>query len=273
MIGIISGAEGVQQPLGGLLRLEFFDPVPISLSDGRVLSRENLPGDVVDGAVKVLSCLDALVRDTGFDVDDRLLLRRVEETVFEAVHQDMPDAAYAEAYAGGISARVGGFDHAAADCACKLAYCMQRRSAGYANPSRIRADDRTCTNILTMVGRMNAFLDVMGPVRRICFRFPGGYGKAVNSGFGMFLTDECLWDVTTSADPLPEKARLALLIRYVLSRGSKDPALTNIRNIGIMNPRLHCAYMMPAGDIPQDVLEYVAEGIVGIDSLRIPSGA
>ena len=267
MTGIIFATDGVQQPLGGLLKLEFFDPVPISLNDGRVLSRENLPGDVIDGAVKILSCLDALVRDTGFDVDDRLLLKRAEEAVFESVHSEVPSAAYAESYAGGISARVGGFDNAAADCACKLSYCMHKHTGGYANPSRIRADDRTCTNILTMVGRMNAFLDVMGPVRRICFRFPGGYGRAVTSGFGMYLTDECLWDVTTSADPLPEKARLALLIRYVLSRGSKDPALADVRNIGIMNPRLHCAYMMPAKEIPADVLEYVAEGIVGVDSL------
>ena len=265
MTGIIAGTAGVQQPNGGLLKLEFFDPVPISLNDGRVLSRENLPGNVIDGAVKILSCLDALVRDTGFDVDDRLLLKRVEETVFERTHSEVPDSRYAEAFAGGISPRIGGFDNAAADCACKLSYCMQRKDTGYSNPSRVRADDRTCTNILTMVARMNAFLDVMGPVRRICFRFPGGYGRAVSSGFGMFLTDECLWDVTTSPDPLPEKARLALLIRYVLSRGSKDPALADVRNIGIMNPRLHCAYMMPAKDIPQDVLEYAAEGIVGID--------
>ena len=269
MSGIIESASAVAQPQGGLLSLRFFDPVPISLNDGRVLSRENLPGDVVDGAVKILSCLDAMVRDTGFSVDEKVLLDRVEETVFEVLHKDIPDAPYAEAYSKGVMPRVSGFDHAAADCACKLAYCLEKRNGGYSNPSRIRADDRTCSNVLTMVNRMGAFFDLMGPLRRICFRFAGGYGRAVDRGFGMFLTDECLWDVTTSNDPLPEKARLSLLIRYVLSRGSKDPALNSVRNIGIMNPRLHCAYMMPASEIPEDVLMFAAQGIVGLEDFKL----
>ena len=268
MTGIIAGTYGITQPKGGILRAEFFDPVPVSLAYDRVLSKENLPGDIVGGAVKILSCLEAMARDTGFDVDSSVLLERAERAVFENDHSRIAESASAEVFAKGLTARVTGFDMAAADCACKLSFCMLGPNGRSVGPSRIRADDRTCNNILTMADRMTSFLDVMGPVRRICFRFTGGYGKAVNEGYGLFLTDRCLWDVTVSPDPLPEDARLRLLVRYVLCRGSADPALRSVENIGIMNPRLNCAYMMSASAIPSDVLTYAAEGIAGIDDSR-----
>ena len=264
MTGILSGTSSIPQPKGGILKAEFFDPVPVSLSYGRILSKENLPGDVVSGAVKMLSCLEAMARDTGFDLDGRLLLERTERAVFETDHQHIADRESAETYARGITARVGGFDMAAADCACKLAFCLLAPEGRSVSPSRIRADDRTCNNILTMVERMTFFLDVMGPVRRICFRFNGGYGNAIDEGYGLFLTDGCLWDVTVSPDPLPDDARLRLLVRYVLSLNAVDPSLKSITNIGVMNPRLNCAYMMPVSSIPEDVLLYASEGIVGV---------
>ncbi len=42
-----------------------------------------------------------------------------------------------------------------------------------------------------------------------------------------------------------------------------------MRNIGIMNPRLHCAYMMPASEIPEDVLMFAAQGIVGLEDFKL----
>ena len=271
MTGILGGTADVAGLRDGLLKVELFDPVPISLNDGRILSKENLPGDIVDGAVKILTCLDALVRETGFNVDDQVLLDRVERAVFEVRHSDVTDSMFAEAFSRGLSVRVSGFDHAAADCACKLAYCLLKPNGRFTNPSRIRADDRTCSNILLMTERMSYFLDAMGPARRICFHFGGGYGRAVDSGYGMFLTDGCLWDITTSADPLPEDARIRLLLRYALSVGCTDPALRSVSNIGIVNPRLHCAYMTSVRRIPEETLRYVAEGVAGIEGFKTPS--
>ena len=270
MTGILGATADVTGLRDGILNVELFDPVPISLNDGRILSKENLPGDLVDGAVKTLSFLEAIVRQTGFNVDSALLLDRVEKTVFETTHDKVAYSAFANTFAEGLSVTVQGFDHAAADCACKLAYCLQKPGGRFTNPSRIRADDRTCSNILLMVERMSYFLDAMGPARRVCFRFNGGYGRAVDSGYGMFLTDGCLWDVTTSSDPLPEDARLRLLTRYALSVGCADPALKSVTNIGIVNPRLHCAYMTTIRRIPEETLRYVAEGVAGIEGFEIP---
>lgn len=213
MTGILEGIGNVMSPGGGFLSLDMFDPVPVSLSDGRILSKENIPGSAVEGAVTLLSCMDALARDTGFEVDDQVLLERVEDALFEKRHLSLPGGAAADAYAKGITCRSGGFDAAAADCACRLALFLTGGS-GFANPSRMRADDRTCSNIVMMTERMQSFLLLMGPARRVCFRLPGG--SAIDRGYGVFLTDGCLWDVTTSPDPLPEKARLRLLVRYAM---------------------------------------------------------
>lgn len=213
MTGILEGIRGVSPPGGGFLPLDRFDPVPVSLSDDRVLSRENVPPSVVEAAVQILFCMDAIARDTGFEADDRVVLDRVEDALFERRHRSLEGGAAADAYANGIVCRTGGFDAAAADCACRLALLFSGAS-GYANPSRMRADDRTCSNIITMVERMNSFLSLMGPARRVCFRLPGG--SAIRGGYGILLTDGCLWDLTASADPLPVNARLKLLVRYVM---------------------------------------------------------
>lgn len=40
--------------------------------------------------------------------------------------------------------------------------------------------------------------------------------------------------------------------------------MSSAENIGIMNPRLNCAYMMPAKDIPVHDLEYIRTGVIGL---------
>lgn len=154
MTGIRGVTGRIDVPGGIVPGLELFDPVPVSVSDGRILSRENIPGNAVEGAVLILSAMDALARDTGFEIDDGILLERIEDAVFEKRHRDMEGGDLAEAYARGITARQGGFDTASADCAARLALFLSG-SSGYANPSRMRADDRTCSNILLMTERMS----------------------------------------------------------------------------------------------------------------------
>lgn len=266
MTGIVEGTRDVEQPPGGFLGLDRFDPVPISQATNRVPIRENIPATVVDGTVSLLSCLDAMARDTGFDVDGAVLLERAEEAVFETVHGEMFEREAASVFAKGVSAHVGGFDYPAIDCACKLVSCILPDIR--VSPLAIRPDDRTCANISTMVDRVSSFLDVMGPARRICFRLNGGYGRNIDRGFGMFLTDNCLWDVVSSHDPLPQDARLRLLVRYGMCTRAADPALKSIPNIGVFNPRLHCAYMMPVRDIPPESLTFISECVIGNGTTR-----
>lgn len=266
MAGITEGCRLVSQPPEGLLPLGRFDPVPISLNDGRVLSRENLAGDIVGGAVKLLAACEMISRESGYDMDERAILSRAERAVFEVSPEKVPDSEFIDVYSRGIAVKFGGgFDYSSIDCACKLSAFFIGNFGQYGNASRIRADDRTCGNIRTMVTRVETFLDLVGPVRRMCFRFPGGYGRAIDDGCGEYLTDGSLWDVCTSRDPLPLDNRLRLLVRYVMCTHSKDPLMKGIKNIGIVNPRLNCAYMMPVDEIPEETLYYAERGIVGLD--------
>ncbi|WP_400237020.1 hypothetical protein [Methanomethylophilus alvi] len=258
-----------------------FDPVPLTFRDGRYLGQDNIGWDIVESAVSLLSTLVFLNERNGYMYERKLMeLKEAERITFQRLRIKSLDtygtASSIDAFEDGINCRYGGdFDDASVDNACKLAaYALTSGGAGrYAHPSRIRANDHTCENIRIMVRRTVGFFANMGPVTRIGFDMPGGYGGRITEGYGNYLTGSTVWDMTTSTEPLPKDKVLQLLVRYVMCRHSDDPEIGSVTNMGLVNPRLNCAYIVSGSRIDPSVIEHVEKEIVGYRpdlTVRVP---
>ena len=79
--------------------------------------------------------------------------------------------------------------------------------------------------------------------------------------------------MTTSTEPLPQDKVLQLLVRYVMCRHSDDPEIGSVTNMGLVNPRLNCAYIVNGSRIDPSVIEHVEKEIVGYrpdPTVRVP---
>jgi len=263
MAGIAEGVRGFPQPSGGLLKPSIFDPVPLAFNDGRYIGQDNLPGDIVEGAVCLLSFFSLFSAMSGYSYAERdACLKEAERTAFQDCSPGWTGAygtaSGADAFEDGIACAYSkDIEPYAADCACRLA----AGAAGGYRPARVRADDRTCSNIASMVRRTVVFFGNNGPVKRIGFSFGAGYGERIGSGFGHFLTDACIWDMSVTQDPLPPERTMRLLVRLVMCRESGDPDLERISNIGLLNPRLGCAYVTSLSRVPQEAVQAARDTI------------
>ncbi|MGI6008904.1 MAG: hypothetical protein ACOX8X_02110 [Methanomethylophilus sp.] len=265
MAGIAAGVRAFAQPPGGLLKPGIFDPLPLAFNDGKYVGQDNLPGEIIEGAVGLLSCFNLFSWMHGYDFGMRdACLKEAERTAFQGLPAyglgGYGEASAADVFEAGISCSYGNeADPPSADCACRLAAAAL---GGSYRPAKVRADDRTCSNIEIMVRRTVGFFSGDGTLRRIGFDFGSGYGERIDSGYGWFLNDTGIWDMTASRDPLPSDRTLQLLVRYVLCRDSGDPVLEKVENIGLVNPRLGCAYLTNVSKIPQEAIQ-AAEDIIG----------
>ena len=63
------------------------------------------------------------------------------------------------------------------------------------------------------------------------------------------------------------------LVRYVMCRHSDDPEIGSVTNMGLVNPRLNCAYIVSGSRIDPSVIEHVEKEIVGYrpdPTVRVP---
>ena len=263
MAGIAEGVRGFPQPPGGLLKAGIFDPVPLAFNDGRYIGQDNLPGDIVEGAVCLLSCFSLFSAMSGYSYGERdACLKEAERTAFQDCAPGWTGpygtVSKADAFEDGIACAYGKeIEPYTAACACRVA----AGAAGGYRPARVRADDRTCSNIATMVRRTVGFFGNNGPLRRIGFSFGAGYGERISSGFGLFLTDSFIWDMAVTQDPLPPDRTMRLLVRLAMCRESGDPDLERISNIGLVNPRLGCAYVTSLSRVPPEALQAACDAV------------
>ncbi len=161
---------------------------------------------------------------------------------------------------------VKGLDDQSIEHACKLAGfdVAYRHSVGaYSAVEAIQPDTLTISNIRTMAKRAAAFFEKIGPVTKDGFTFEGGYSRLITSGDGDFLTGTGLWDLKVSKSGPTSKHTLQVLVYYLLGLRSVHSEFKNIHKLGIMNPRLNKAYVIPVQDIPLDVIEEVNTHVIG----------
>lgn len=268
MTGIDKGTEYADYPPGGFVPAGLFSPIPLMPGDGRPLGHDSIDSGTVLGAVSLLSVLTLLNERDGYRYDRAAAeIKEAERIAFihlENNHLGMyGSSSYSDVFEDGINCRYGGeLDDASVDCACKLS-AFAASGGKLSHPSRIRADDRTCANIRTMVRRTVAFLTGMGPVSRMGFEIPGAGGSRITKGTGNYITKDTVWDITVSSEPLPRDGVLKVLVRYIMCRHSDDPVLRSVKNIGLLNPRLGCAYIADASEIDPKTVEVVERDILG----------
>ena len=122
----------------------------------------------------------------------------------------------------------------------------------------------TIENIRTMVSRSLDFFKTYGPVTKDGFDFaPNGYTDIVEFGDGDFLTEDTLWDFTTSHKTPTSRDTLRLLMYYIMGKHSDNPIFDSIYRIGIYNPRSNSVYLFGMYNMPFGTIREVEQDVIG----------
>lgn len=122
----------------------------------------------------------------------------------------------------------------------------------------------TIENIRTMVSRSLDFFKTYGPVTKDGFDFaPNGYTDIVCFGDGDFLTEDTLWDFTTSHKTPTSRDTLRLLMYYIMGKHSGNPVFDSIYRIGIYNPRSNSVYLFGMYNMPFGTIREVEQYVIG----------
>ena len=132
----------------------------------------------------------------------------------------------------------------------------------------INPDDKTISNIRTMVNRSISFFEKYGPITCDGFTFQGGYTATVTSGDGDFLTADTLWDFKVSYQAPKSAHTLQLLMYYIMGCHSIHQEFKQIEYLGIFNPRLNCVYRFKLSELSQDIISEVETDIIGYETSK-----
>ena len=150
--------------------------------------------------------------------------------------------------------------------ACKLSGYDVAYRAGpshFVSIDTINPDQNTIANIRVMVNRGLSFLNAYGPLVKDEFTFEGGgYTDTVSSGDGDYLTKDTLWDFKVSKkDPLA-KHTLQLLMYYIMGKHSHNVIFSDIKNIGIFNPRLNRVYQYEVTSKDDEIIKEIERDVI-----------
>ena len=130
----------------------------------------------------------------------------------------------------------------------------------------INPNDKTISNIRTMVNRSISFFEEYGPITSDGFTFQGGYTATVTSGDGDFLTADTLWDFKVSYQAPKSAHTLQLLMYYIMGCHSIHQDFKQIEYLGIFNPRLNHVYRFKLSELSRDIISEVETNIIGYET-------
>lgn len=162
--------------------------------------------------------------------------------------------------------KIKGIDENSIKYACKLAgfdVCIRSSILSYIPVQEIKPDKYTINNIIIMIKRSISFWENYGPIIKEHFTFEGGYTDIISSGDGDYLTQDTLWDFKVSKNEPTSKHRLQILIYYIMGMHSIHNEFSNIKKLGIYNPRLNKIYLINISLIPERVIDSVSIKIIG----------
>lgn len=254
MSSVTGRIKGSKQPRGG-----YINPRSMEcrrLDDGRHLhANESIHSSIAGLAVDYLSRLA-----NGATPQDAFAISLLGAELLGVEERARAEVSLARLTSGVLP------DGDAVEAACCLAgYDVAFRvGPQHYNPdARTQPDGPTVENIQTMVVRAVEFFAEYGPVTLDGFTFPGGYTDIVTSGDGDFLTSDTLWDFKVSVNEPTKNHTLQLLMYYLMGNHSGQTEFETITHLGLFNPRLNTVYRIAVTDVPAQVIEEVAQDVIG----------
>lgn len=161
---------------------------------------------------------------------------------------------------------ITGLDNQSIINACKLCgydVCYRAGIAYYKNIDEINPNENTILNIKIMIQRGLNFFENYGPVVQDGLTFQGGYTSTISAGDADFITKDTLWDFKVSKSNPTKDHTLQLIIYYLLGIHSYACDFSNIKKIGIFNPRKNIVYEYEIGKIPNEIIKEIEVKVIG----------
>lgn len=241
----------IKQPRGGYLNPRQFEITQLSGGDiNDLYPQENvtpgLVGIAVDYLTRYLSGTDP---EKAFIISGLGAHLVAEDKLYDTLLQQLDGLSDNSIRAG---VKLAGFDSA-----------FRAGIPTYRPVENIIADSSTISNIRTMVERSLLFFKQYGPVTMDGLTFEGGYTGYVSSGDGDFLTKDTLWDFKVSKAKMKSQQTLQLLMYWRMGLHSIHPEYSDIRFLGIYNPRMNVVYRLDTSKIPSTTISEVETHVIG----------
>lgn len=254
MVSVTQRIKKIKQPYGGYLPVKNFKHTQFSI-EKELNSKESIHASLIGIVVDYL---------TRFMIGDS-----VEEafkiSLIGASHLNNKELKKAKVLLNNIQ----GLDDVSIKNACKLVGYDSVFRAGrhtYKPVETFIVDEATIENIYIMVKRSLKFIETYGPVELSGFTIgPDSRTKLITSGDGDFLTKNTLWDFKVTKNRPTKNHTLQLLIYYLMGNRSSHikEYFTDLKYIGIYNPRLQSVYEFAISDISPDIIEIVKREVIG----------
>lgn len=241
----------IKQPRGGFINSKNYETIPLENGIESLHPQESPHATVIGIAVDYMTrYMTGTSLENAFEVSLKGA-RNINEfdTAIELLHN------------------IQGLDDYSITCAIRLAaYDVHYRTASYRNyqsVNNIFPSSDTIENLRVMVQRSMDFFDKYGPKIKDGITFEGGYTNIIVKGDGDFMTNDTLWDFKTSKNKPNKDHWLQLLIYWRMGMHSIHPEFSNIKYIGIYNPRLNCVYRYNLSKLSKELIEFIDKDVIG----------
>ena len=128
--------------------------------------------------------------------------------------------------------------------------------AQYKGIDNIEPNEETIENIIIMVKRSISFFKKENVIDS-GMTFEGAYTRNVSSGDADYLTEDTIWDMKVSKTEPNKDHTIQLVIYYLLMKESIKYKNTQIKKIGIFNPRKNISYTYQLKNLNPDILKNI----------------
>ena len=250
MVNVTTVSGTYKQPYGGFLKAKYFKKEVFD--DGKKLhEEENIAPGLVGLVVEYLTKLEY-----GYELNNVFSI-----SLKGAFHIEKKENALEL-----LTSIKNGLDANSIASACELVSFDTIVRAGahtYRPVNHKDISEHTIENTRILVQRAIKFFDDNGPIINIGTTFEGGYSEKVNRGDCDLLTEDGLWDMKVSKQPINSKQTLQLLMYYVMGlRSNHKNKFNNLNRLGIFNPRMNTARYVYVKDITQDLIKTIEKEVI-----------
>ena len=250
---VTARAKKYKQPRGGYIKPSEMEIV--KREDGLELKDENISASTVGLVVDYMTrYMDGDALEESFKIS----LQGAERINKKEKAKELLD-------------KIEGLDEESIISACKLVGFDTVFRAGpmtYRPIEEINPDNDTVNNIKIMVERCLSFIDDYGPIVDSGMTFTGGYTPTVATGDADFMTEDTIWDLKVTKNPIKSNHTLQILMYYLMGcRAIKLNAeydfKDKIKKIGIFNPRKNEVYTLEVSKISEETIKEVEAEVIG----------
>lgn len=250
MVNVTAVSGKYKQPYGGFLKPKDFKKEVFD--DGKILNEEeNIAPGLVGLVVEYLAKLEY-----DYQVPDIFRI-----SLAGALHAGQKESAQDL-----LNHIKKGLDSVSIASACELVSFDTVVRAGISTYRPVNHQDiseETIENIRILIQRAIKFFNDNGPIINIGTTFEGGYSEKVDRGDCDLLTEDGLWDMKVSKQPINAKQTLQLLMYYVMGlRSNHKDQFNNLNRLGIFNPRMNTARYVYVKDITQDLIKTIEKEVI-----------